>query len=757
MGNPDMRMTLVTGLAIALAAMGVGACGTELPPAWGPAPDADTDADGDSDSDADTDECVPPDGPVPFVLPAGGDPGLIQAEDCDQVADGLRQRILERLERPMEALREDMVQRKLNPDLCGSGDADTDMDADGDGDSDWDTDPGGDPEGADEYSTTNNQEDGVDEADFVKNDGSYIYLLADGRFQILDAWPPEAAHRISATPLEGEPRKMFVHDGKAVIYSSMPAASTGDPAFAQAAWSECTYGFDCELVGDGRPLRIAVYDLADLAAPQLIREIETEGSLLAARRVGGTAYTTVVYPEPMDVTFDSLGLALVPAELQPYQWMCGDDIPFSVCEIEVLFAELLLENRGIIAAMDPNVALPQLTDRRLVGEEWVEQADLFEGCGGFWLSAAADGLNQISLLSFDPAVQEDISATSILGRPGAVYASAESLYVAARHVPQDGEDWFFSDPWTVPEATTVHKFALDPAAMTSEYRGSAAVEGRVLNQFSMSEREGYLRVATATGFSPNAYAHGTVSVLAQEDAGLVVVGQVDQIAPSEDTRAVRFVGDRGYVVTFKVETGDPLFVLDLADPTTPQIAGELHIPGFSTYVHPLDADHLLTIGYEAESFWEEIDGISLQIFDVSDPSDPVTAHKHVIGTAGTSSEAATNHLAFNYFPSRDQLAIPITVCDFDGADWGMTFSGLQVYDVTAEDGFSLIGGLAHADPVSGDDYFAACGGFWTDGTSAVKRSIFMDEYVYSIAPELVLAAAVSDLESPLASIDLTAP
>jgi uncharacterized secreted protein with C-terminal beta-propeller domain len=150
----------------------------------------------------------------------------------------------------------------------------------------------------------------------------------------------------------------------------------------------------------------------------------------------------------------------------------------------------------------------------------------------------------------------------------------------------------------------------------------------------------------------------------------------------------------------------------------------------------------------------------LQIFDISEPTNPVLDHNVVIGTRGTNSEATTNHLAFNYFPARDLLAIPMTICQGgDGGTYGyeMTFSGLLVYDVTTEDGFTELGGVPHAEPTSGDDYWAACGNWWASPNSAVKRSVFMEDYVFSIAQDLVNVASVSALSEVLVSLDLTAP
>jgi len=155
---------------------------------------------------------------------------------------------------------------------------------------------------------------------------------------------------------------------------------------------------------------------------------------------------------------------------------------------------------------------------------------------------------------------------------------------------------------------------------------------------------------------------------------------MENIAPTEDIRSVRFDGDRGFIVTFKKT--DPLFVLDLSDPRAPAMMGELKIPGFSTYMHMMDPTHLLTIGYDADDqgdfAW--FAGVRLQIFDVTNMADPKLLHYHVIGTRGSSSEALTNQLAFTYF--NNMLSLPMTICEGgSGGSYGtnMTFNGLIVY------------------------------------------------------------------------------
>jgi uncharacterized secreted protein with C-terminal beta-propeller domain len=291
----------------------------------------------------------------------------------------------------------------------------------------------------------------------------------------------------------------------------------------------------------------------------------------------------------------------------------------------------------------------------------------------------------------------------------------------------------------------VHRFPYTPGAASVSYQGSGVVDGRVLNQFSMGEYEGYLRMATTEGFLPGPTTNN-VFVLGPQGDELVVVGELTGVAPDEDVRSARFVGTRGFLVTFKK-----------TDPTSPEAVGELQIPGFSTYMHMMDSNHILSIGFDAqdEGSFAWFQGVLLQVFDVTDMATPTLLHRYVIGTRGTTSEATGNHLAFNYFRPLDALAIPMGICEESagGSDYGdeMTFNGLMVFDVTVADGIAEHGRVAH--PIPGDAY-AACSNWWTEPSSWVQRSVFMEDYVYSVAPDRIIVANMSDLSAQVGEVAL---
>lgn len=573
--------------------------------------------------------------------------------------------------------------------------------------------PAAEPKAAESASGTNNQVVGVDEADIVKTDGRYVYLSMNGALRIVEALNPKVT---SVTRLPGDVREMFIEGDRAVVYT---ASGKGG--------RKCTYAYDCQFAGDGTATRITVLDIADRTAPKAVRQIDFSGSLMAARRIGRTIHTVV-----SDNDAPTAGYSTWPENLDT----CGNKEDF----VRKEFAKLKIENERKIRQ---DIWFPTIK------EKGVEKPM----CGGLLETAIKDGQAFTTLASFDmfddntPAV-----TTTIQSRPGAVFASANTLYLSVVHHKSASKGKWYSFYPSVSEISEIHAFRIGETPKATQYMGSGVVPGHVLNQFSMDEWYGYLRVATSKGRVPDPKVHSVLSILAPgKNGNLVRVGAIDKIAPGEDIRAVRFDEDRGYIVTFKKT--DPLFVMDLYNPAKPAILGELKIPGFSTYIHRIDPDHLLSIGFDANDHGDfaYFDGVILQLFDVSKPTDPQLIHKEKIGTRGSSSEAATNHLAFNYFADRGLLAFPMTVCEggSDGVNGTkLAFSGLLVYNVDIDKGFTKLGGVDHGKRG------ANCGTWWSNATSHVKRSVFLDDLVYSIAIDRLKVQRMESFGTDLADIPL---
>jgi uncharacterized secreted protein with C-terminal beta-propeller domain len=348
--------------------------------------------------------------------------------------------------------------------------------------------------------------------------------------------------------------------------------------------------------------------------------------------------------------------------------------------------------------------------------------------------------------------------STIIAEPGEIYASQNNLYVATRH-------WWW---WPAPgqrDTTYLHKFDISNPDRAL-YVASGTVDGHIVDQFSMDENsQGFFRVATTTSFRvPDTQNPGNwwgrtettnrVNVLQENSGSLDVVGQSEELAKGERITSARFIENKGFVVTFRQV--DPLFTFDLTDPRNPTKLAELKVPGFSTYLHPMDANHLLTIGtYVPEPVngqptdWRQR-ALQLTIFDVSDMRNPKQAHTRLVGTSSGYSEAQNEHKALNYFPAKKLLAIPFIDWNWNASGasyWTYFISDLRVFSVDALTGFTSRGALSMRDLYQVEQYYN-----WTYyWTPSVRRSVMADDFVYSISDSGIRVANVNNLSLPLAT------
>jgi hypothetical protein len=321
--------------------------------------------------------------------------------------------------------------------------------------------------------------------------------------------------------------------------------------------------------------------------------------------------------------------------------------------------------------------------------------------------------------------------------------------------------------------THLHKFEFATDASFPNYVASGTVTGNVKNQFSLDDKDGYLRVATSesrtyvdqdgkyvqptfpgdtSGAQDRPQTVNHVFTLGVSGGWLDLVGDAGELAPNEQIYSVRFVGPRGYVVTFR--RVDPLFVLDLQNPATPTKVAELTIPGFSEYMHPLDATHLLTIGRAATSTGQA-QGLQLQIFDVANATNPILAHKHTYSsTEYGQSEAEHDHKAFTYFDEQGMLAFPyFGYTPNTGANGGSMHSSLELFKVDAATGFAKLGSIDNTDLVSKNPT-GYCGGYYGP---QVRRGVFLDNFIYSVSYGGIVAKDAHNLAGAGAKLPLSAP
>ncbi len=290
--------------------------------------------------------------------------------------------------------------------------------------------------------------------------------------------------------------------------------------------------------------------------------------------------------------------------------------------------------------------------------------------------ALHSGIDMLSVLTIDmakglPAVDSD----AVMAGGQTVYASPKALYVAT-------PKWSAEDAMLPGERTQIHKFATSGPRSTS-YRASGRVEGQLLNQFSLSEHGDVLRAATTVGIASES--ESRVTTLAERSGVLAPVGQVGGLGKGERIYAVRFIGDVGYVVTFRQV--DPLYTLDLSEPARPRVVGELKIRGYSAYLHPLAADLLLGIGQDASERGTTL-GTQVSLFDVSDPARPSRLHQWAVADGG-SSEAEWDHHAFLWWAPSRLAVLPLE-------SWGRErFAGAVGLKVERAAGIAEAGRVSH--------------------------------------------------------------
>ncbi|MDD3766282.1 MAG: beta-propeller domain-containing protein [Eubacteriales bacterium] len=310
---------------------------------------------------------------------------------------------------------------------------------------------------------------------------------------------------------------------------------------------------------------------------------------------------------------------------------------------------------------------------------------------------------------------------SMLGAGNNIYVSLENMYVA---------NTIGSDK------TVIYKFSLDKGNIT--YLKKAEVKGQILNQFSMDEYAGYFRIATTS------YGGQMKNNLYVLDETLSLCGSVEDIAPDERIYSARFVGDRGYMVTFRQV--DPLFVIDLADPYAPKILGQLKIPGYSNYIHPVDENHILGFGKDAtgDGLYQ---GMKMALFDVSDVTNPIQKFEEIIGDRGTESPLLQSHKALLFARDLELLAFPVTVRevlekDRYGASYGqLTFSGAYVYSFSTQSGFDLRGKITH---LSDDDMLKL--GNYVDYNKEISRIMYVGNSLITISNSEIFAHDMDTVE-----------
>ena len=679
--------------------------------------------------------------------------------------------------------------------------------------------------GAVDYSTTNIQVAGVDEADFVKNDGKYIYAITQNKLVIVDAFPAENAKILSETKIDGNPRDLFVNKDRLVVFAE---GSDEIPVFAE---------FD--FVPRPRYTLIThayVYDSSDKENPKLVKDYNINGNYYQSRMIGDYIYFISVenayyYGPLIDLPVVRASSATIakpdifyfdnPEENYNFNTIASFDIFEDKNKVNAKTFMMGYTN-NLYVSLD-NIYITYQKNQPYRYYERHNEERFYDVVAPLLPSDARGKIN---------AIKNDASLDS-RAKWDKISSILQETY--NRMDEDEKEEMFEKIEQALEEyeirleaerrKTVIHKIKIDKGDV--EYGSRGEVPGYLLNQFSMDEYNDYFRVATTMEFygrpdvlpmvkgaeggsAGSAVQVGSVSGNTVDESStdgavsktindsdteaywteekmqsakpmpmtriappieskynmynnvyvlddkLETVGKIEAIAPDERIYSTRFIGDRLYMVTFK--RIDPLFVIDLSSPESPEILGELKIPGFSDYLHPYDENHIIGIGKETDSNeWGgvSVKGVKLALFDVSDVKAPKPVDTYEIGEAGTESEALHEHKAFLFDKKKNLLVIPVTEVKgkayYDerfGYYRQRFWQGAYVFSLTVEDGFKVKGKISHAQDEEGERYY------YYGSTNAVRRALYMDDMVYTVSAGKIKANDLNDISKELKEIKL---
>ena len=520
------------------------------------------------------------------------------------------------------------------------------------------------------YSGTNVQVEGVDEADLIETDGKYLYLVSGKELIIVDASDGEDLSLVSRVKLQNRPTGIYLAEDRLTLISS----NSSTPGFRYHSYSGSRIA----------TTTVTVLDISDPSSPSQVQKTEFKGNLVSSRMVDGQLRIVlshqrqaILLPElKINTTFNNeLGNSKIAKESGLAVSTYETRSEYLDRVLDVLVGSILQTYRTISASGELIDEIP------LVPIDEVEIPDSRKGftktiIATFDIHSNNAGPTGVKTLFTDRATE--------------IYSTQDHLYV-------------FGQTYQNYNHTSIWKFDFNSAGQSINLAAKGKVVGNVLNQFSIDEHDGFLRIVT----KEHSWRSGqTLVVLEQAGENLLEVGRTESLAPGERLHSVRFMGDRAFAVTYRIV--DPLFAIDLSDPTNPTIAGELKIPGYSDYLQPIGSNHLLGIGRDAPAEGGLFQELQLSIFDVSDLDDPQLAHRFSfaggrstasITTGGRWTRGDGDHHAVSYFPSEQLLAIPIHAEDSMGGIFAQGQGGLQVFSVDTSTGFESLALIEHDSPI----------------------------------------------------------
>ena len=476
------------------------------------------------------------------------------------------------------------------------------------------------------YSETNTQVKGVDEADIVKTDGKNIYYVVKEYngygIAIINVNTNEKVNKIEYDNNEIYPSEIFLYKDKLIVIGNkyqnnktvIEETETTSKRYLELA--------DVAYIGNSMTT-IVVYDVSDVLNIKEIRKVEIEGNYISSRMIEENIY--------------------VISSKNLYQYYYG-----SLREDE-------LQSRYLDTAISDDLICKDYKD--------------------IYYFPESEESNYLNIASFNVNNLEDANVKTFLGAGSDVYCSENNLYITKTN-------WNYKMIEDSTAETSIYKISLNGTKLVLE--AETKIPGMIINQFSLDEYNGNLRIAV-TKYNNNS-SEDTSNNLYILDSKLSVIGSIENMAEGEEIYSVRFMGNKGYIVTFKQV--DPLFVIDLSNPINPSVVGELKIPGYSSYLHPYDENHIIGIGYNTTetSYGSTVnDGVKLSMFDVSNPTNPIEMFNTVIGDKHTNTSATYDHKAVMFSKEKNIIAIPIV-------QYNRKYeSKAVIYNIDFENGFNQLG------------------------------------------------------------------
>lgn len=530
---------------------------------------------------------------------------------------------------------------------------------------------------ANDYSKTNTQVQGVDEADIVKTDGTYIYYLTNEKLTIINTENASQMKEMSTIKFDETftPEELFLNNDKIIVigtryeYDKTERKIGIDEDYLYPNYMDKTY------------TSAKLYNVKDKINPTLERTVEVEGDYLTARMIGSNVY-------------------IASNKYMYYAYICNTykSTELNEDDFKPHYLDTATSNETKSINFDCIYYIPEFEDT-----------------------------NYLNIVAFNITNNQEANVESYLGAGEEIYASKENLYVTKTKYDYERKN-------KTSITTEIYKFNLNNANCTFAKAGD--VPGSVLNQFSMDECNGYFRIATTDSTSWNSESNTNNLYVLNEN--LETIGKIEGLAKGERIYSVRFMGNRAYMVTF-VET-DPLFVIDLSNPTTPTVLGELKIPGYSKYLHPYDETHLIGIGEDTDvvnyGYGDRVvtNGMKMAMFDVTDPNNPQELYNVKIGEKGTYSELLYNHKALLFSKEKNIIAFPVSITE---DDYKVTFQGAIVYGVSLEKGFELKTKISNS-ATDYDRYYSR---------NRVERIIYIKDTLFTLSNGLIKAVDLNTFET----------